>query len=115
MSTGFYMDVHIPRAITARLRLLGVRVITAQEDGTTTLIDQELLSRAATLGYALVTFDDDLLAEARRCQSEAIPFAGVIYAHLLRISIGTCVSNLELLAKATQPEELFNQVIFLPL
>ena len=33
MTVALYMDVHIPRAITVQLRLSGVDVLTAQEDG----------------------------------------------------------------------------------
>ena len=115
MQVSFYMDVHIPRAITAQLRLRGVRVITAQEDAATRLLDTDLLDRATALESVLVTNDDDLLEEARRRQSESTPFAGIVYMHLLRVSIGTCVNNLEMIAKTTEPDELLNQVIFLPL
>lgn len=33
MSVAFYMDEHVPRAISVGLRLRGVDVLTAQEDG----------------------------------------------------------------------------------
>jgi len=33
MAIALYMDVHIPKAITVGLRLRGVEVLTAQEDG----------------------------------------------------------------------------------
>jgi hypothetical protein len=45
----------------------------------------------------------------------SIPFAGVIFAHPLRISIGTCVTDLGVLAKLAEPEDLANRVEFLPL
>jgi len=115
MAVALYMDVHIPRAITVGLRLRGVDVITAQEDNTATTPDPELLDRATALQRALFSFDDDLLAEASRRQWEGIPFAGVIYAHPLRVSIGACVRDLELIAKVGEPEDLVNQVVFLPL
>src|SRR5207302_1334872 len=35
VSIRFYMDVHVPRAITEGLRLRGIDVVTAQEDGAT--------------------------------------------------------------------------------
>ena len=44
-----------------------------------------------------------------------IPFGGVIYAHQLRVSIGRCVQDLEIIAKAGEPEDLMNGVMFLPL
>jgi hypothetical protein len=44
-----------------------------------------------------------------------ISFVGVVYAHQLRITIGRCVQDLELIAKASEPEELANRVEYLPL
>ena len=115
MAVALYMDVHIPRAITMGLRLRGVDVVTAQEDNATTLLDPALLDRAANLQRSLFTFDDDLLAEAIRRQGEGVYFAGVIYAHPSRASIGACVHDLELIGRAAEFEDCVNQVIFLPL
>jgi len=77
--------------------------------------DPELLDRAGELERVLFTQDDDLLAEATRRQREGIPFRGVIYAHQLRVSIGTGVHDLEIIAKAGEPKDLINRVEFLPL
>jgi len=115
MVIALYMDVHIPKAITAGLRLCGVDVITSQEDNKVNLPDPALLDRAATLRRVLFTFDDDLLAEATRRQREGIPFAGVIFAHPLHVTIGICIHDLEILAKTAELEELVNRVEFLPL
>jgi predicted nuclease of predicted toxin-antitoxin system len=90
-------------------------VITAREDGASEWDDPELLDRAGELERVLFTQDDDLLAEAARRRREGIPFRGVIYAHQLRVSIGICIRNLELIAKAGEPEDLINRVQFLPL
>ena len=79
------------------------------------LDDARLLDRAHELKRVLFTQDDDLLIEATNRQQSGIPFHGVIYAHQLRVSIGTCVRNLELIAKAGEPEDLLNNVQFLPL
>jgi hypothetical protein len=109
------MDQHVPRAITTGLRLRKVDVITAHEDGASRMDDSELLNRAGELGRVLFTQDDDLLAEATKRQREGIPFRGVIYAHQLHVSIGTCVHDLEIIAEAGEPEDLINRVEFLPL
>jgi hypothetical protein len=90
-------------------------VLTAYEDGTSRLDDSKLLDRAHGLKRVLFTQDDDLLVEATKRQQLGIPFHGVIYAHQLRVSIGTCVRHLELIAKAGEPEDLLNNVQFLPL
>jgi len=115
MPIALYMNQHVPRAITVELRLRGVDVITAHEDGASRLDDPELMDRASELRRVLFTRDDDLLAEAARRQREGISFRGVIYAHQLRASIGTCVHDLEIIAKAGEPEDLNNRVEFLPL
>ena len=89
-------------------------MLTAYEDGASRLADPALLDRAGELKRVLFTRDDDLLVEATRRQREGIPFAGVIFAHQLRASIGACVRDLEMIAKVAEPEDLANQVIFLP-
>ena len=115
MAIALYMNQHVPRAITVGLRLRGVDVITAYEDGASDMDDPELLDRAGELERVLFTQDDDLLVEASKRQREDIPFRGVIYAHQLRVSIGTCIHDLEIIAKAGEPEDLINRVQFLPL
>jgi len=112
---SFYMDHHVPRAITIGLRLRGIDVITAFEDDTGEMIDSELLDRAGEMGRVLFTQDNDLLSEVARRHKEEILFHGVIYAHQLRISIGACINDLELIAKVADPDDLINDVIFLPL
>ena len=109
------MDQHVPRPVTVGLRRRNVDVLTAFEDGTSEIADPALLERATTLGRALFTQDDDLLVEAAKRQTEARAFAGVIYAHQQRVTVGLCVEQLELIAKALEPHELENRVIYLPL
>jgi len=77
--------------------------------------DSDLLNRASELGRALFTQDNDLITEAAKRQKNGIHFQGVIYAHQLRISIGACVNDLEIIVKAAEPDELVNTVVFLPL
>lgn len=114
MPVALYADVHIPRGIISGLRRLGVDVLTAQEDGAATLSDSELLDRATALGRALFTFDDDLLQEANARQATGVEFAGVIFAHPLKVSIGECVNGLHLIADAADPEDVRNLVTYLP-
>jgi hypothetical protein len=115
MALKLYMDHHVPRAITIGLRIRSVDVITAHEDATNKLSDSHLLDRASKLGRVLFTQDDDLLVEAVRRQRDAIPFSGVIYAHQLRASIGRCIQDLELIARAGEDEDMANSIEFLPL
>jgi len=114
MSVALYMDEHVHRAITVGLRLRGVDVLTAQENGRRNTPDAVLLDRAAELGRVMFSQDEDLLAEAKHRQDEGIRFAGVIYAHQLRVTIGTCVRDLELIARVADPQDLANRVEYLP-
>ena len=115
MSVALYMDVHVPSAITAGLRLRGVDVLTSQEDDTRRLSDTALLDRAKELNRLLFTRDTDLLAEAPQRQERGEAFAGVVYAHQLRVSSGQCVQDLEVIALAGEPEDFVNRVEYLPL
>ena len=109
------MGVHVPIAVTDGLRRRSVDALTAQEDGAGTFPDPELLDRATALGRVLFTLDDDFLREAARRQAAGEAFAGVIYAHQLRVTIGRCVHDLELIAKLEEPGGLANQIVRIPL
>ncbi len=113
MSIKLYMDHHVPRAITQGLRARDVDVLTSYEDGSDRFNDSDLLDRATQVRRVLFSQDDDLLAQAARRLENSIPFAGVIYAHQLRVSIGSCIKQLEIIAKAGDPEDLVNKVEFL--
>ncbi len=115
MPLALYMDQHVPRAITTGLRLRNVDVLTAFEDGASDVDDPELLDRASALGRVFFSQDDDLLAEAARRQATGLPFSGVIYAHQLHVSIGVCIRDLEIIAIAGEPDDLRQQILFLPL
>lgn len=115
MPIRLYMDQHVPRAITVGLRLRDIDVLTAFEDAASMFGDADLLERATALGRVLFSQDDDLLAEATHRQRTGQFFSGVIYAHQLRITIGVCLYDLELIATLAEPEELHNQILFLPL
>lgn len=112
---ALYMDEHVPRAITIGLRLRGINVLTVQEDNFSDKSDPELLDRAVQLKRTVFTYDDDFLVEATTRQRSGRLFYGLIYAHHLKISIGNCIKELELLAKFSELEEIKNQIIFLPL
>lgn len=115
MSLSLYMDQHVPRAITDGLRLRGIDVLTAFEDGAAAFSDPDLLLRASQEGRVLFTFDDDLLRVAATWQDQSQSFTGLVYAHPLRVSIGRCIEDLALIAEAAAPEEMHDQVLFLPL
>jgi hypothetical protein len=115
MPVALYMDVHIPKAITLGLRLRGVDVLTSQEDKTTEQSDEDLLEIAGLKNRILFSFDTDFLKITKNLKEKGIEFTGLIYAHPLRISIGKCINDLELIAKLGNPEEFKNKIEFLPL
>ena len=67
------------------------------------------------MGRVLFTQDDDLLMEAAKRQRSGKAFAGVIYAHQQNLTVRQSIEDLELLAKACEPEELANRLVFLHL
>jgi predicted nuclease of predicted toxin-antitoxin system len=109
------MDVHVPSAVTLGLRMRGIDVLTAQEDGTTELSDDALLDRATALGRALVTQDEDLLREAAVRQVAGKQFAGVVYSHQLRVTLGQFIADLEVIVQCCDAEEIVDQSVFLPI
>ncbi|RJP23330.1 MAG: hypothetical protein C4527_20485 [Candidatus Omnitrophota bacterium] len=115
MAVAFYMDHNVPHAISAGLRVRGVDVLTAYEDHSSDLDDPSLLERAGILKRVLFTQDDDFLVETVHRQRSGINFVGIVYAHQLRVSIGRCIQDLEIIAKASELDDMLNEIIFLPL
>jgi hypothetical protein len=109
------MNEHVSNSITVGLRIRAVDVLTVQEDERRATDDAILLDRAAELGRVMFSFDADMLREARRRQRERGSFAGLVFAHPTRISVGMCIRDLEIIAKAGEPADLANEVVYLPL
>ncbi len=109
------MDVHVPHAITEQLRLRQVDVLAATEEGTTRLPDHELLELASKLGRVVFTHDHRFRAMAEQWQREGRQFAGLAFGPAEGASIGQYVRDLELIAKASEPAEWRNTVMYLPL
>ncbi|MFK0730020.1 MAG: DUF5615 family PIN-like protein [Gloeotrichia echinulata GP01] len=115
MSVPLYMDVHVPQAITDQLRRRGVDVLTAQEDGATTLPDDELLERVRVLKRVIFTQDIGFKVLAEDWQYQGREFAGLLFGHQLRGTIGQYVRDLELITLSSEPEEWLNTIEHLPL
>jgi predicted nuclease of predicted toxin-antitoxin system len=111
---AFYLDENVEGQIVRGLRARGIDILTAEEDGRAATPDPEVLDRATELGRVAFSRDRDFLREGTRRQREGIPFAGVIYARKAHVSIGRCIDDLELLARAGMPEDFENSVQFLP-
>jgi hypothetical protein len=109
------MDEHVPLAVTLALRLRGIDVTTAQEDGRSGVDDDILLDRATELRRILVSQDADLLRVGMRRLDLGQEFSGLIYAHQLSLTIGQLVKDLELIAATTSGEEWLGKIEFHPI
>jgi Domain of unknown function (DUF5615) len=83
MTIALYMDVHIPQSMTIQLRRRNIDIITAQEDNTIELSDDQLLERSTELGRVVFTQDIRFRALAENWQREGKPFGGLIFGHQL--------------------------------
>ena len=114
MAIALYMDVHIPQSITAQLRRRNVDVLTAQEDDTLELLDDQLLERSTALGRVLFTQDIRFRAMAEDWQRQGKPFAGLIFGHQLGGTIGQFVKDLEFIAQASDPKDWQEMIEYIP-
>ena len=115
MSVARYRDEHVPRAVTRGLRRRGVDCVTAQEDGRAGRADPAVLQRATELGRVLYTNDVDLLVIASEMLLRGDHFGGVIFAEQRHITIGQAIVELEMIAKASEPEEWRDVVCRVPM
>jgi hypothetical protein len=110
-----YADENVEGPIIRGLRSRGIDVLSAVEDDHAHIDDSLLLNRAGALGRVAFSRDQDFLRDAKRRQVSGLPFVGVIYAEMGRVSIGECIRDLEVLALAGLPEDFENSVWYLPL
>jgi hypothetical protein len=61
------------------------------------------------------TQDDDFLAIGHHWQRSGREFAGIVYAHQLKITLGQAIADLELIAEIMAPQEMKSRIEFLPL
>ena len=115
MAVGFYADVHVPGPVILQLRLRDVDVLAATEEGTQRLPDDALLSLATSLRRVVVTQDIRFRVLAGRWLREERPFAGLVFAHQRYVSYGEMISDLELIAKATEHDFWQQRIEQLPL
>jgi hypothetical protein len=114
VSVALYFDHNVRTAISFGLRERGVDVLVAYEDGYAEADDATILQRATSLNRVAFSNDDDFLAVGDDWQRVSRTFTGVIYVHQMRLTIGETIVELEVLAKAGNPEDP-NQIVYLPL
>jgi predicted nuclease of predicted toxin-antitoxin system len=114
MPVQLYFDVHVDKAIHDQLRLRGVDVLRAQDDDAAEMTDENLLHRATDLDRVVFTHDIRFEALAEDWHRKGKTFAGLAFGNQLGVTVGTCVKDLELIAKATEGAEWVNAVQHLP-
>lgn len=110
----FYMDEHIPWAITHGLRSREVDVLTIYDDGRDGADDPILLDRATELGRVLVTMDRDFFGHVSERLAVGQSFSGVVSVPR-RLSYRESIDDLEMLAKCSEADEWMNTLSRLPL
>jgi hypothetical protein len=114
MAVPFYMDVHVPQAITDQLSRHGVDVLTAVEDGFAEADDENVLRRATELGRVVFTQDIRFKARAETWLREGRRFGGLAFGHQLGGTIGQFVRDLRMIDGASDAEEWINVIEHLP-
>jgi len=115
MPVKFYMDAHFPRPITLQLRRREVDAITATEEGTNEIPDDQLLEIASSLKRLLVTFDKGFRVMAEDWQREGREFFGLVFVFSGSTSVRKLLDDLETIAKASDTSEYQNRILTLPL
>jgi hypothetical protein len=114
MPVQLYLDVHVDKAIHDQLRLRGVDVLRAQDDGAADMTDEKLLQHVTELGRLIFTQDIRFKVMAEDWQRQGQTFSGLLFGNQLGVTVGTYVKDLELIAKATEPAEWVHVVQHLP-
>jgi predicted nuclease of predicted toxin-antitoxin system len=115
MTLRFYFDQHMPRAVVLGLQRRAIDVLTTQDEGTGRWRDERLLERSTELDRVFVTEDEDLLAIAHRWMEVARPFTGLVRTREPKRLIGRTIEDLLIVAHCYDPQEIANQVVFVPL
>ena len=115
MSPAYYFDQHVRRAIALGLQRLGIDVPTAVKADAADWPVEWILEGATALERIDFSCDADFLERAADRLARGVPFAGVVYAHQLQITIGQAVRDLELIVRLLTADEIRNQIIYLPM
>ena len=105
----FHLDEHVPLAVAAGLRHLGIDVTTTSDAGLLGADDSAHLAFALAQNRVLFSEDDDFLVLA----SQGAEHAGIAYCRQQTRSIGEIIRGLELLWEVYEPEEMRHRVAYL--
>lgn len=107
----YYFDEDIKAPIAEQLQARGIDVLTAQKAGRAgkKILDPDQLAFATSLGRVIVTEDSNFIPLAY----SQLSHAGVIRLQA-NLTIGKAIEELEVAAKVMEPEEMLNQLLYLP-
>lgn len=105
---SFYMDEHVPTAVSEGLRRRGVDVLTAQEANMRGAADEAHLTLAMREGRTIVTQDADFL----RLHASSRSHAGIVYVPQ-HTPTGVIVRGLMMLYEVLRPDDMVSRVEFL--
>ena len=117
MPIRLYVDHNVHGPTVRQLEARGIDVLTVESDGRADeKNDAALLDRAAELGRAVFSTDDDFLKEARRRDWAGEAYVPVFYAHQLRATVGEIVNDLEVFCTLGELDDpgLADRVIRIP-
>jgi hypothetical protein len=109
MPLALLCDEHIPYQVIEGLRRRGIDVITAQQIGLRSALDEVILDSARQQRRVVYTNDTDFL----RLQATGVRHAGIFYHHILNYSIGEAISLVALACEVLSVDEMRNRVEFL--
>jgi uncharacterized protein with PIN domain len=104
---AFYMDEHVPSAVSQGLRLRGIDVLTAQNAGMRGASDEDHLALAVQEQRAIFTQDTDFL----RLHAANHAHAGIVYAPQ-GTPTGAIVRSLMLIHEVLGPVEMAGRLEF---
>jgi hypothetical protein len=104
----FYMDEHVPKAVTEGLRRRGVDVVTIQEIGLHSAGDRLHLARAAQEQRVIVTQDADFL----RLHASGMAHHGIAFAPQ-QTPVPYLLRMLMLIHDVLSPDDMIQHVEFL--
>lgn len=105
----FFMDQHIPWAVSQGLRHRGVDVLTAQDGERCSRPDAEQLEFATADERVMVTFDPDYLA----LHARGVEHAGIAWCEERKYTIGQLVHALFLVYSVLTRDDMRNHVEYL--
>ncbi|GMU51424.1 MAG: hypothetical protein AMXMBFR33_05700 [Candidatus Xenobia bacterium] len=111
MAHRLYLDHNVKGSIVRGLRIRGLDVLTAEEDQAAQLVDPVVLRRATELERVLFTEDKDFLSLAYEALETG--HYDVVYASQ-NSPVGPVIEDLELIARASEPGDLRNQLLRVP-